>query len=94
MRADELLEGRDLLRLGIEEADDRDVAHVVDGVEAPERGDGVLTVDGERVLALDAVLLDEVDAVPADADEAVLAAERTMRTPMPGWLASASTRSG
>ena len=71
MRADELLERGDLLRLGIEEADDRDIAHVVDRVEALEGGDGVLTVDRERVLALDAALFDEVDAVPADADEAV-----------------------
>ena len=42
--ADELLEGGDLAGLGVVEADDRDVADVLDVVEAPQGGDRELAV--------------------------------------------------
>ena len=52
-------------------ADDRDVADVVDGVETLHGRDGVLAVDRQRVLALDPVLVEVVDALLAHADQAV-----------------------
>ena len=72
MRADELLEGGDLAGLGVEQADDRDVADVLDGVEALEGRDGQLAVQRQRILALDAVLVEVVDAVLADQEQAVV----------------------
>ena len=73
MCADELLEGGDLVGLRVEEADDREVADVGDGVEALEARDAAYSpYDGHRIVALDAAFVDEVDAVLADADEAMV----------------------
>ena len=69
MCSDELLEGRDLTGLGIELADDRDVTHVLDRIEALDRGDGVLPVDGQRVDTLDLAVIEAVDAVLVQAKE-------------------------
>ena len=72
VRADELLEGRDLLELGVVQADHRQVGHVVHPVEAQERLARAAAVLGDRIHAFHAVLLEEVDALATDDDGAVL----------------------
>jgi hypothetical protein len=93
MRADELLEGGDLLGPGVDAADERQVADVRDLVEPAHLGRGHRPERGERVVAGDRVVGEPISAArPEDDGPVALAAHED--EPEPGWAARSATSPG
>ena len=91
--AHELLERRHLVGVGVVHAVDEDVRTVGEAIVTAQVLGRRRVEDGERVLALDDVVL-QAPAPAAPITTAPCVCERTITKPIPGWVASVSSSRG